>query len=52
MGKEAGLAEQRPSTGTQEQNERLWSVEEWSTYDDYRYIAKMCRRKLEKPKPS
>ena len=50
MGKEAGLAEQRPSTGTQEQNERLWSVEEWSTYDDYRYIAKMCRKKIRKAK--
>ena len=32
MGKEAGLAEQRPLAGTQEQKESLWSLEEWASY--------------------
>ena len=30
--KEAGLAEQRPLAGSQEQKERLWSLEEWASY--------------------
>jgi len=31
-GKEAGLAEQRPLAGSQEQKESLWSLEEWASY--------------------
>ena len=30
--KEAGLAEQRPLAGSQEQEESLWSLEEWASY--------------------
>ena len=45
MDKEAGLAEQRPLAGTQEQKESLWSLEE-----DYRYVVKLCREKIRKAK--
>ena len=45
------MAKQRPLAGTQEQKESLWSLESGqATYDDYRYVVKLCREKIRRAK--
>ena len=46
MGKDTGLAEQRPLAGTQEQKGSLWSLEEEThNLEDHKYAGKLCREK-------